>query len=181
MFEQFARTDASLLRAYAKGDLSAFERLYQRHKSAIFNFLYRSLGNFAAAEDIAQDVWLVVVNKADSFESREASFKTWLFTVARNKLIDHQRRRVNQSHVDIDEHEAESRGLSAEEILLITQLISALDQLPPEQREAFILQQAGFSNREICKISGVGAETVKSRLRYAKSSLKQRVGAHDYE
>lgn len=179
MFEKLTRTDVGLLRAYANGDLLAFERLYQRHKGAIYNFLYRSLGNFAAAEDIAQDVWLVVVNKADSFDRREASFKTWLFTVARNKLIDHQRRKVNQPHVDIDEHEAAARGLSAEDTVLMNQLLSALEQLPQEQREAFMLQQEGFSNREICKISGVGAETVKSRLRYAKSSLKHRVGAHE--
>ena len=176
-FEQFTRSDASLLRSYAKtGDVAAFEKLYTRHKDALFNYVYRSLGRFAAAEEIAQEVWVVVINQADRYQKRDAAFRTWLYTIGRNKVIDFQRRRTNQAYTDIDDTAIADTGLSAEDKVLMNQLLAELDQLPTEQREAFMLQQEGFSQKEICKITGVGSETVKSRLRYARASLKQRLG-----
>jgi RNA polymerase sigma-70 factor (ECF subfamily) len=175
-FEKFARSDASLLRGYAKGDSAAFEKLYARHKDALYNYIFRSLGQFAAAEEIAQEVWMVVIARAEKYESRDAAFKTWLYTIGRNKVIDFQRRRANQAYDSIEDAGIADASLSSEQQVLLQQLMTALDQLPAEQREAFVLQQEGFSQREICKITGAGSETVKSRLRYARTSLKQRLG-----
>ena len=176
-FEKFTRSDASLLRSYARsGDVGAFEKLYARHKDALFNYVYRSLGQFAAAEEIAQEVWIVVINQAGQYQKREAAFRTWLFTIGRNKVIDFQRRRANQAYTDIDDTAIADTGLSAEDKVLMNQLLVQLNHLPAEQRDAFVLQQEGFSQKEICKITAVGSETVKSRLRYARASLKQRLG-----
>ncbi len=175
-FEKFARSDVSLLRGYAKGDVTAFEKLYARHKDALYNYLFRSLGHYAAAEEIAQEVWMVVIDQTKTYQKRDATFKTWLYTVGRNKLIDHQRKRANQAHADIDDVSIADTSMSSDDRILTQQLIAALDQLPAEQRDTFVLQQEGFSQREICKITGVGTETVKSRLRYARATLKQRLG-----
>lgn len=170
-------SDVSLLRNYAKGDMAAFEELYRRHKDGLYNFLYRSVSSQAIAEEIAQEVWLAVIGQAAKFTSSEATFRTWLYRIGRNKVIDHQRRKINQSHMVLDTHDEQLAGnqASAEENLLLHQLFQALDNLPAEQRETFILQQEGFSNREICQITGVGSETVKSRLRYARSATRQRL------
>ena len=170
------RSDAGLLRAYVRGNYAAFETLYTRHKEALFNFVFRSLGHYAVAEELAQDVWMTVLDKAGQYESRGATFKTWLFTIARNKVIDFQRRRTNQSHTDVDDLVLQDQDIDHEQQILLQQLLNAMDRLPDEQRETFILQQEGFSNREISDITGVGSETVKSRLRYARTALRQQFG-----
>ncbi|MEM7257764.1 MAG: sigma-70 family RNA polymerase sigma factor, partial [Pseudomonadota bacterium] len=92
------------------------------------------------------------------------------------KIIDYQRRRINQVHSDVADIDIVGQQLNHEQQVQIHELLLAMDRLPPEQRETFILQQEGFSNREISDITGVGSETVKSRLRYAKSSLRTRLG-----
>lgn len=170
------RSDAGLLRAYTHGNYHAFEQLYTRHKDTLFNYVFRSLGQYAIAEELAQDVWVAVLDKAATFKPGTAVFRTWLFTIARNKIIDFQRRRANQNHGDVDDLEIPSNELNHEGQLRLLELLLAMDQLPDEQRETFVLQQEGFSNREISQITGVGGETVKSRLRYAKSALKRQIG-----
>jgi len=162
--KQLLYSDASLLRKFASGDASAFEVLYQRHKDALFHFLYCSLPLSAIVEEIAQDTWVTVIEQAQRYEAT-ASFRSWLFTIGRNRLIDHQRRKVNTA------------PRSDENTLLMQTSNDALDKLPAEQRETFLLQQEGFSNKEIAEVTGVGTETVKSRLRYARSATRERMGA----
>lgn len=171
------RSDVMLLGAYAKGEMAAFEALYHRHKDGLYNFLYRSLSRHAVAEEIAQEVWLGVIAQADKFQPTEAAFRTWLYRIGRNKVIDYQRKRSNQAHVPLDTQDdlLPANELSVEDNFLLRQLMVALDELPVEQRETFVLQQEGFSNREIAQITGVGSETVKSRLRYAKTATRQRM------
>ena len=176
--KQLLYSDASLLRKFASGDASAFEVLYQRHKDALFHFLYCSLPLAAIVEEIAQDTWVTVIEQAQRYEAK-ASFRSWLFTIGRNRLIDHQRRKVNTAPRS-DENTLlmqTSNELSAEDQTLLQELIAALDKLPAEQRETFLLQQEGFSNKEIAEVTGVGTETVKSRLRYARSATRERMGA----
>lgn len=176
-FKYVLRSDVSLLRAYTKGEVAAFEVLYRRHKDGLYNFLYRSLSRHSVAEEIAQEVWLGVIDQAARYEEQGAMFRTWLYRIGRNKVIDYQRRKINQPHLMLDTQDdlLPANDLSVEDNFLLRQLMAALDQLPDEQRETFILQQEGFSNQEIAEITGVGGETVKSRLRYAKSSTRQRL------
>lgn len=171
------KSDVALLRAFSNGEASAFEVLYSRHKDGLYNFLVRSLTRHAVAEEVAQEVWIGVIAKADNFDARDATFRTWLYRIARNKVIDYQRRRVNQPHLALDTHDEllPANEMSVEDNFLLRQLMIALDELPVEQRETFILQQEGFSNREISNITGVGSETVKSRLRYAKLATRARM------
>ena len=180
----------SLLRGYADGDASAFEALYKRHKDGLFNFIYRSVSRQAIAEEIAQDVWLSIIKNNQSYEHGTAMFRTWLYSVARNKIVDFFRRAANQHHsgVGLDALPAEqacesgyaaphSTDNDVEQNLLVSQLLEALDRLPAEQREAFILQQEGFTAKEIADITGASREAVKSRLRYAKSTTRARLEA----
>ncbi len=134
--------------------------------------------NAAIVEEIAQDTWITVIEQAPTYKPL-AAFRTWLFTIGRNRLIDHQRRKVNnQPALDdslLEQHR--STDMTAEDQTLLAELIVALDELPAEQRDTFLLQQQGFSNKEIANITDVGPETVKSRLRYAKSTTRKRMGA----
>ena len=85
-------SDEDLLAAYAVGDARAFAELYERHERAIYRFFLRQGAATSVAEDLLQETWLAVVRNAASFEPR-AKFTTWLYTVARSKMIDHWRAR----------------------------------------------------------------------------------------
>jgi len=178
-FSQLLRTDSdeTLLRAYAAGDAGAFEQLYLRHKDGLYNFVLRSLTLHAVAEEIVQDVWMAVIDRAAQFEPGDATFRTWLYRIGRNKVADFYRRKVNQPTEELDTHDEQfaARQPDAEKQMLVEQLLNALSELPEDQRVTFVLQQEGFSHKEIAEITGVGSETVKSRLRYAKSSTRRRM------
>lgn len=83
-------SDNQLLSQYLEGDYSAFEVLYARHKGGVFRYLLRQLHNESLTEDIFQDVWSKVITQASNFNAN-SRFSTWLYTIARHKLIDHIR------------------------------------------------------------------------------------------
>ena len=169
-------SDEALLRAFSKGDTEAFDTLYLRHKDSLDNFIFRSLAQFAPAEEIAQEVWMAVIAQSATYKP-SAAFRTWLYRIASNKVADFYRRKVNSpgDELDTTNEEFAAEQLDPAERVLLEQLLAALSELPEEQRITFVLQQEGFSHRKIAEITGVGTETVKSRLRYARSATRVRM------
>ncbi len=178
-------TDESLMLRYAGGELSAFDTLYTRHEMAVWRFVFRSVRNQAVADDLMQGVWFAVARQAGVYEAK-ASFRTWLFTIAHNRMVDHFRTSRHHTSLDgnSDEDQALHETLAADSGFgpvrqlqsreQAAALIHAVEALPAQQREAFLLQaEAGLSVDEIAAATGVNFETAKSRLRYARSSLKQ--------
>lgn len=178
-------TDETLMLRYAGGDLGAFDTLYGRHELAVWRFVFRSVKVQAVADDLLQDVWFAVARSAASYEVR-AKFRTWLFTLAHHRLVDHLRTAKNHTRLDASDDDERSladtvaadsgygpvRQLQSRE--QATALIAAVEQLPLEQREAFLLQAEGdLSVQEIAEATSVHFETAKSRLRYARASLRQ--------
>lgn len=164
--------------SYQRGDCSAFETLYQRHKRAVYAFLLRSSAHPDSVEEIFQEAWTAIIRNIQAYEPK-AKFKTYLYQVAHNKLVDYWRRRKHEVPVedeqsmDAEVGPAESSSSAPEDAVLHDQVLQMLAQLPAEQRCAFLLRHLGFSQQEIAEISGVGTETVKSRLRYATNSVRQ--------
>lgn len=165
--------------AYAAGDLSAFDRLYQSCRLPLFRFLMQHLRNQALADEIFQDVWhKVVVNRTQWRPT--ASFKSWLFQIAHNRLMDHWRAAKLRPSAPEDaearlERIAETRTPESElsEFERRRQLQMALERLPDDQRMVLTLRlDQQLSLEDIGVITGVGRETVKSRLRYAMDKLK---------
>ena len=169
------RSDEALMLAYQRGDGDAFECLYLRHKDGLYAFLYHSYPRLAVVEELAQEAWLGVVNSAATYRPR-AQFRTWLYQIARNRLADFRRRRDNNhaSLEEVPEPLADAGG--DKRLALQRQLMSAIAELPAAQREALLLQEQGFSLREIAAVTGEGEETIKSRLRYARGQLRQLLG-----
>jgi len=175
-------SDESLMLRYAAGDIAAFDTLYARHELGVWRYVFRSVRVQAVADDLLQDVWFAVARSAPTY-TVSARFKTWLFTMAHNRLVDHFR--SARHHVSIDASDDEDspgigdtlaadsgfgplRRLESSE--QAAALIAAVERLPREQREAFLLQaEAGLSVDEIAAATGVNFETAKSRLRYARS------------
>ena len=179
--------DAELLCAHAAGEPQAFTQLYDRYDRSCFLFIRRMLGaaNENAAEDLHQETWISISKSARAFDPSKASFRTWLFTIARRKVWDHFRRQrvtvlasapVDAAMMIPDEgptpqDQAESRELAQ-------RLVAAVDALPLAQRDVFVLfAHAGLSLEEISKVTGAGVETTKSRLRYARATLRLTLAA----
>lgn len=163
---------------YRGGDLAAFRELYARYRDPLFRYLLRSCGEREQAGELFQEVWASVVRARAGYEAR-ARFATWLFKLAHNRLIDEYRRaRLPQEPLADDlpiaapEHEQpEARHQSG---IRAQRLLAALAGLPRDQRMAFLMkEEGGLSLEEIAQATGVGRETVKSRLRYALTKLRE--------
>jgi RNA polymerase sigma-70 factor (ECF subfamily) len=175
--------DAELLRAHIAGDAHAFARLYDRYDRPCFQFIRRMLATAGAdaAEDLHQETWIAVSRNAADFDPRRANFPAWLFTIARHKVWDHFRR---QKVVPLAASQDDAAMMvpdpgptpldQVESRELAERLVAAVEALPLEQRGAFVMfAQAGLSLEEIAQATGVAVETAKSRLRYARSRLRQ--------
>lgn len=164
--------------AYQSGDMAAFERLYRRHKDPLWRYLLRGCDDRDAVAEMFQDVWAGLVRGRDGWQPR-AKFTTWLYTLAHHRLVDHYRlRRLSTATIEeaanVAAPEHRRPDACAGNAQLRQRLTQVLAQLPLEQREAFLLkEEGGLSLEEIGAATGVGRETVKSRLRYALAKLRQ--------
>ena len=173
--------DAMLMVRYRDGDVDAFSTLYARHKGPLYRYLLRQVRNAGAASDLFQDVWSRLVATRSRYEAR-AKFATYLFHIAHNCTIDFFRRDLKMRHTArSDDAESEPEvpeyqrpdGI-AEFAEQQSALLAALGALPQEQREAFLLhEETGLTIEEIARVTDVGVETAKSRLRYAIRKLKK--------
>jgi RNA polymerase sigma-70 factor (ECF subfamily) len=181
--------DAQLMLAYASGEMRAFETLYSRHRAALYRYLVRQSRDGEIANDLFQEVWSRVIANRARYEPR-AKFRTFLFTLAYNCFIDHCRRvKARPAGTGIEDADAADL-LPADddgrpEAVLERDECSrryraALAPLPPEQRDVYLLhEESDLSLEEIARVTGVGAETAKSRLRYAVGKLKAALAAAD--
>jgi len=179
-------TDEELMQRYRDGDARAFEQLYARHKGPVYRYLLRQCGVAALAEELFQDVWMNLIKARERYEVR-AKFTTWLYTLAHNRVIDHYRRQAAGVPISYDDDpddtpmiekvadsELKQPDNEFERRRQAQKLLGLLGDLPEAQREAFLLrEESGLSLEEIAAITGVNAETAKSRLRYALVKLRQ--------
>jgi len=176
--------DETLMQAWAGGDASAFEALYARHRLPLFRFLQGHVRDRALAEELFQDVWQRVIAARDGWRP-DAPFGAWLYRIAHNRLADHWRAQKHRPPAPLDADQRTAALASgddperhASQVEESARLYRALDELPPEQREAVLLRLHGeLPLEEIGRITGVGRETVKSRLRYAMDRLRGRLEA----
>ena len=169
--------DSALMLRYRDGDVAAFEVLYRRHNDAVFRYLLRLCQHRDSAEDVFQDVWGKIVKARDSYRPT-AKFSTFLYRVAHNCFIDHIRR--NKRHTQTAAVEPDSQPdpadppeVETERSLARRRLEAALQELPEEQRDVFLLsEEAGLSIDQIASVTDSNRETAKSRLRYAVNKLR---------
>ncbi|HZM34695.1 MAG TPA: RNA polymerase sigma factor [Burkholderiales bacterium] len=170
--------DEELMLAYRDGDARAFEALYGRHRVRLYRFVLRSVKERGLAEELYQDVWMRVIEARRRYAPK-ARFTTWLYSIAHNRLVDHWRRK-GLSLVDVDSAEVEGNNPDPQRQVQARQdlqrFASALEALPPAQREAFLMhEEAGMSVEEIAGATGMAVEAAKSRLRYAVAKLRKAV------
>ncbi|MBX3227228.1 MAG: RNA polymerase sigma factor [Labilithrix sp.] len=187
--------DEALMLRYQAGDAAAFAQLVRRHQGALFNFALRQVRVPQVAEDVVQESFVRVVQNAADFK-HEARFTTWVYTITRNLCIDHLRKRALRKHPSLDESrgeegdgptlgeqtadprasvEREATGTELKERIAL-----AVDKLPDEQREVFLMREiANLPFKEIAEITNVPENTVKSRMRYALERLQEALAEYE--
>lgn len=179
---QLVDDDGLLLDRSQRGDRSALEELFHRHRTIAYRVAYRLLGNEADALDAVQDAFVKVLTHLKGFEGR-SSFKTWLLRVVSNAALDYGRQRGRRESIERDDgagemhHEPaanqEEPGCDLEWAELRSLLRDALAQLPAAQRRTFVLHVDGdLTYREVADVLGISVGTVMSRLFYARQKLR---------
>jgi len=168
-------TDEKLMQRYAKGDAKAFDQLYARHRAPLYRYFIRQVSNPATANDLYQGAWEKIIKAREKYRPA-APFKAWMYRIAHNHLIDHYRRTLPEDSLEPDtlsdsQADPSQGAIDGEQSALLRTGISAL---PLEQKNTLLLQlETGLKIEEIASVTGVGKETVKSRLRYAVNYLKR--------
>ena len=186
--EREERADEALMRAFGRGEDRAFEALYARHKAATYRYFLRHAGgDRATADELHQDLWLKVIGARERYEA-QAKFSTWLYTLARHRMVDHWRSRHGVTLASLEDEatvaQAEQSAAamrdgsddplnSSMDAEARRRLLTALADVPQLQRDAFLLHvEGGLSLEEIAGLTAASVETVKSRLRYAYRRLR---------
>ena len=187
--------DETLMLRYQQGDRAAFAQLVRRHQMPLYNFALRQVRVPQVAEDVVQEAFVRVVQNAVDFK-HEARFTTWVYTITRNLCIDQLRKRALRKHPSLDESrgeegdgptlgeqtadprasvEREATGTELKERIAL-----AVDTLPDEQREVFLMRElSNLPFKEIAEITGVPENTVKSRMRYALERLQEALAEYE--
>jgi RNA polymerase sigma-70 factor (ECF subfamily) len=178
--------EIDLLRRVGRGDRGSFEELYDRLSGVLFSVAYRVLNNEAAAEDVLQDVFVQIWEKAPLYDPAIGKPLTWALTLTRNKAIDRlratQRRsrlqdKVQQESEVFEQFDARSSFealASAEAGKLVREAMAKLSQ---DQRQ--VIELAFFSSMtqtEIAELLNLPLGTVKARIRRGMMKLRELIG-----
>lgn len=166
-----ADADLELVRRAAAGDGEAFRALFDRHSPLVFNVAYRMLGNRAEAEDLLQEVWMVVHREIGRFRG-ESRFSTWLTSITSNRCINRSIQ-VRRQSAHLEKHASQIRPSSgpgeADE-----RVQRVLASLPEEARLLATMRYvAGSSYEEIAETLGCPLGTVKSKMYRVHEALRK--------
>ncbi|MGH2405296.1 MAG: RNA polymerase sigma factor [bacterium] len=166
-----------LVRRAQEYDETALEALYQAYYPKIYNYAFLQMGDVQAAEDLASDVMLKMIESIRNYKFRGLPFGAWVFRIARNRLIDLHRRRRRRGEVDLSETLTSALAnpqALAERALERGQLQIAMKHLTDEQRQVIVLKFIeGFDNRSAGKILGRSEGAIKSLQHRALGSLRR--------
>ncbi len=177
--EKTRAEDDDLVQKCRRGDLSAFESIYRRHSTPMYNLAYRMVGNPSDAEDLLQEIFLLAFNKLSSYQG-QSSLGTWLYRVATNRCLDHLRSRAKryQNVTDsLDEKESLTPSAAKDTPAERVDLERSIAQLPDSYRAAFLLYDVeGFDHKEVAHILGVAEGTSKSLVHKARLKIRDTLG-----
>jgi RNA polymerase sigma-70 factor (ECF subfamily) len=171
--------EAQLVRRAKQGDQAAFAEFYTRHHDAVYTYLYYRTNDVQVAEDLTGEVFLRLVAKMDKFTYRGRPILAWLYTIARNLLIDHQRKQAQFGTLELENQwetsdpsppEVAERGLTRE------CLIRSLKHLTEDQQRVIVHKLIeGRSNAEVADLLGKTEGAIKSLQHRALASLRRAV------
>jgi RNA polymerase sigma-70 factor, ECF subfamily len=193
---KYAETELMLVNRAKKGDERAFTELVKRYESTVYSFAYKVCRNEEKAEETLQDTFVNVYRKLNQFNGK-AKFSTWLYQIVTNNcLMKRRKSKLQQTSISLNQADNTDGNFAAEESFNAIQTIplnttpqdeyinkelrehldSAILKLPMDQRIVFILRDVeGKSSEETAKILKLSVPAIKSRLRRARVSLRERM------
>jgi len=179
-----AFADEELMTLVHDGDPRAFEVIFDRHAGPAFSLAYRMCGRQALAEEIVQEAFMSLWRSAARYDRSRGSVRSWVLRVVHNRAIDAFRRELATTKHDVADDwisevlPARERTEDEVERRDDARLVrSALDGLPPDQRQVIELAYfGGFSHTQIADALGLPAGTVKGRMRLALGKLRIALG-----
>lgn len=189
--------DEELLRRYGRGDTEALADLVGRYRKVLYAFTLRMTGNTHDADEVFQEVWMKVMQRGGDY--RAGSFRSWLFRIAHNLVIDRARATRKMLSLDYEAGEGAGEGTGAGPRLLdcleakdpapgtvasrrdvADAVREAVGSLAGEQREVFLMRmESGLSFKEIARIQKVSLNTALARMRYAVINLRKVLAGMD--
>jgi len=175
--------DIELVQTAVKGREASFEELVRRYQRPIAAYVYRMVGDYDAALDLTQEVFIKVYNSLSRYRS-EFKFSTWIYKIAHNAAIDHLRRHAVREQVLAGGVEGERREITIESRRLTpeqeserkerrTEIESVVQLLQPSYRELIVLRHShDLSYDEIAEVTGLPLGTVKNRLFRAREAMR---------
>ncbi|HEY6188785.1 MAG TPA: sigma-70 family RNA polymerase sigma factor [Pyrinomonadaceae bacterium] len=175
--DNLTSSDYALARAAAGGTAAAIGVLYDRYSRRVYSLCFRMTHNAADAEDLTQEVFILLLRKIGSFRG-ESQFNTWLYRLTVNHVLMYFRRVTSRKEAIIEDVEAEistsrrSKHSARLQVMDKIALDEALAQLPPGSRSVLVLFDIeGYSHREIAGILGCSIGNSKSQLHKARMKL----------
>ena len=182
-------SDPDLIKAIGNRNHQAFERIVNRYKKPLYNFVYRYLQDHSSAEEVVQEVFLKIYQAAPKYKAvKNTKASTWIFKIAFNLSMNELKRRRRHSRL-IGERVVESEMFAetkisgfAERREVMKSIMSGMRLLPENQRAALLLRvQQGFSYREISEILNATVSSVESLIYRARERLKQYISMEHKE
>lgn len=181
-------TDEELIKMIRNGNVRAMDTLIERYQKPVFNLALRMMGNRHFAEDITQEVLIKVIKSLPSYKPK--NFKSYVYKITNNVIYDKMRTQQPSMSIDAEitisgQEVTELRNIipdmknpSPEQSLIRTEVEEIINkilmQLPPEQRQVFIMREfSNMSFREIADVCGCSMNTVLSRMQYSIKKLKK--------
>jgi len=165
---------AELMVLYQRGDIEAFNCLYDKYKSLVYGYLYKRVNNRTDVDEIFQDVFLRLHKSRSRYKS-EFPFKPWLFAVQRNSLIDYfRKKRKEYNDVPLDSLEMYSSALQFEDKHSIDGLLPKDAGLNKNQRQAIVLRYGeDFSFEEIARMLETSSSNARQLVSRALKRLRK--------
>jgi RNA polymerase sigma-70 factor, ECF subfamily len=188
---EYTQIDITLIQRIARTDSTALSELYDRYGRMVFSVAVQVLGDSSTAEEVTQDVFVQIWNKASTYQESMGKVHTWIASVARHRAIDQYRRRSirPEGHSVVWENcceDLENAALAVEPGIIDSErhraLLQALNTLPEDQRKALTLAYFyGMTHEEIAAQLSQPLGTIKTRIRMALQKLRTVFGPASIE